>query len=326
MVRDRIDHDALTKSLLKMFFLPFIEHFMPNVFAELDPTSVEFVDKELIRGGKVKQRRIADLVARASVLGQPSTFLIHIEHQSSPDPDLPVRMYDYHCRLWLPKHETVYPVALLTYDKPTTLAADQLDLTGAGKRVVQFEYQTIQLNTLDWRMVLTQKLNPALTALMSKMRISPEDRPVAAAETLRMVSQQRLTDDEALEILGFSEVSLALTEEEERQSEQYLQALPAGEGEEAMIVKPKWYTEAYEKGQHEGKQEGRQEGRQEGERAGQVRMICGRLRRKFQSIAPNTLETLNRLPVEQLDRLDEAVDDFRTPSDLDTWLASVANG
>ncbi len=53
-------------------------------------------------------------------------------------------------------------------------------------------------------MVLTQKLNPALTALMSKMRNPPEDRPVAAAETLRMVSQQRLTEDEALEILGFS--------------------------------------------------------------------------------------------------------------------------
>ncbi len=117
----------------------------------------------------------------------------------------------------------------------------------------------------------------------------------------------------------------ALTKDEDLKSEQYLQALPAGEREEAMIVKPKWYTEAYEKGQHEGKQEGRQEGRQEGERAGQVRMICGRLRRKFQSISPSTLETLNRLPVEQLDRLDEAVDDFRVSSDLDAWLHGLGD-
>jgi hypothetical protein len=41
-----MDHDRIFKELLTVFFVEFIELFLPDVAAYLDPTSIAFLDKE----------------------------------------------------------------------------------------------------------------------------------------------------------------------------------------------------------------------------------------------------------------------------------------
>ena len=42
-----MDHDRIFKELLKHFFVEFVDAFLPDVAAYLDPTSLEFIDKEV---------------------------------------------------------------------------------------------------------------------------------------------------------------------------------------------------------------------------------------------------------------------------------------
>ena len=45
---ERIDHDQLFKLLLTEFFLEFIALFFPQLAQEIEPGSIEFLDKELV--------------------------------------------------------------------------------------------------------------------------------------------------------------------------------------------------------------------------------------------------------------------------------------
>ena len=47
-------------------------------------------------------------------------------------------------------------------------------------KVLEFNYQVIQLNRLNWRDFL-DKPNPVASALMAKMDIAPKDRPKVKA-------------------------------------------------------------------------------------------------------------------------------------------------
>lgn len=42
-----MDHDRLFKELLSTFFVEFVQLFLPDVHAYLDPASVAFLDKEV---------------------------------------------------------------------------------------------------------------------------------------------------------------------------------------------------------------------------------------------------------------------------------------
>jgi predicted transposase YdaD len=69
-------------------------------------------------------------------------------------------------------------------------------------------------------------------------------------------------------------------------------------------------------------QEAKQEGRQEGEQAGEVRLVLRLLSKRVGKIGDRSVEIINRLTLEQLDDLGDALLDFGNIADLDNWLRS----
>lgn len=94
-----IDHDRLFKELLTTFFVEFVDLFLPEVSAHLERDSLEFLDKELFSDVTAGEKYEVDLLVRARVRGEVAFFLIHLEHQSSPQAGFGKRIFRYFARL-----------------------------------------------------------------------------------------------------------------------------------------------------------------------------------------------------------------------------------
>jgi hypothetical protein len=78
-----------------MFFVEFIELFLPNVSKYLERDSIEFIDKEIFTDVTAGKKHEADLIAKCRFRGLQSFFLIHTETQSKRQPDFARRMFIY---------------------------------------------------------------------------------------------------------------------------------------------------------------------------------------------------------------------------------------
>ena len=78
-----------------------------------------------------------------------------------------------------------------------------------------------------------------------------------------------------------------------------------------------WVKQGWEDGKLEGRQEGIKTGRQEGKEE----LIVRQLNRRFGSVSTKVREQLNDLSSEQLNDLGEALFEFKTFADLETWLS-----
>ncbi len=305
------DHDQLFKLLLHSFFPEFLQAFVPELYAEIDLKSIEFVDKELIRtqGGR-RKAKLVDLVVRVKFHGQEGFVLIHLEHQARRDRQLGLRLFLY--AAWLIEHYglPVYPILLTSYDTPRDAEPDRFEMAVRGCGILDFRYRVVQLNRMNWRDFLRQH-NPAATALMVRMRIPPVDRPKVKAQIMRLVSTMRLTPAKMGLIVAFVERYLALTAKEMVAFEREMgDILDVEERRNVMELMTSW--------ERKGRQEGRQEGRAEGE----LSVIRRQLKRRFGGLDPAVEKKLERLRLQRLEALAEALLDFTCPQDLDRWLAN----
>lgn len=177
-------------------------------------------------------------------------------------------------------------------------------VTFPGKTVLKFNYTVIQLNRLRWRDFLDQP-NPVATALMTQMQVAHEDRPKVKAECLHLLATLKLNPAKSRVIGVFIESYLKLTAAENKLYEQVLAEL-APEGREAtMEMMTSWH----------------QAGRQEGLQAGKEDLVIRQIRRRFGDVSTSLIQQIDRLTVEQLNELGEALFDFANLADLKQWLA-----
>ena len=322
-----IDHDEIFKALLTVFFLEFVVAFLPDVATFLDSASIEFVDKELLRGLSGRRKRYVDLVVKARFKGQMTYFLIHVENQSKAEPGFAKRMFRYFARLLEKFDLPVYPVAILSYNAPDRPEPDRYEIVFPGETILHFKYKVIQLNRLSWKDYIKTP-NPAAAALMTKMAIAPADRVKVAGEITRMMLTLKLDASKAELIYGFMENYLKLTAAEWKQYEAELDELLPEEKETRMQGWTQLGRENYARGRQEGRQEGKQEGRQEGEQVGKQEgkgsLLERQMKKRFGPVPTQLTERLNQLSVEQLDDLGEALLDFASPADVETWLTEQA--
>ena len=304
-----IDHDQLFKKLLREFFLEFVELFLPGVYLYLDPTNIEFLDKELFTQLPLSEKRTADLVVKARFQGQTTYFLIHVEPESRrrrKRGEFARRMFDYFALLMRDHQLPVYPVALLSYDTPRDLEADSFRVEFPDKTVLEFRFTVIQLNRLDWRKYLHQD-NPAAAALMAKMGVASEERVEVKKECLRMIARLKY-EPERTKFLGqFVDTYLRLNAEEHKQFVAALQELPQAEHETTMEMMTSWE----ETGWNRGIQRERD-------------LVLRQLTRRLGPLSQRTQTSLARLSLEQIENLGVALLDFTQPRDLTEWLRKHA--
>jgi hypothetical protein len=300
-----IDHDQLFKKLLREFFLEFVEVFLPAAWNYLDPTGIEFLDKELFTDLPLGEKRDADLVVKVRFKGQRAYFLIHVEPERArrrKRGEFAWRMFDYFALLTRDHHLPVYPVALLSYDKPRNLEADTFRVEFPDKTVLEFRFTVIQPNRLNWRDYLRHD-NPAAAALMAKMGIAPEDRVEVKKECLRMIARLRIDREKTKFLARFVDTYLRLDAKEEEQFNAAIKKLPREEKEAAMELMTSWE----EKGLQQGLQRERE-------------FILRLLEQQVGTLSKRLQATLKRLPIEQLESLGEAAIHFNDPRDLTRWL------
>ena len=302
-----IDHDRLFKELLTTFFVEFLELFLPEVLAYLELDSIQFVDKEVFTDVTAGERYEADLIVKVKFRGEESCFLIHIENQSYKQPNFDKRMFRYFSRLYEKFDLPVYPVVLFSYDYPKTPEPNLHQIAFPNKVVLQFNYDVIQLNRLNWRDFLRQQ-NPVATALMSKMNIAPAERPQVKFECLRLLATLRLDPARMRLISGFIDTYLRLSAEEQLLLQADLARIEPREQEVVMQIVTSWMEEGIEQGIEQGKLQAT------------LSLIMRLLPRRVGTLTPELQEQIQQLSLTQLDDLAVALLDFSSVADLEAWL------
>jgi hypothetical protein len=165
---ESIGHDQAFKELISTFFMEFLELFLPEFAATIDPTSVTFLQQEYFVDLVEGEEKIVDLLAEVKLAGEDATILIHLEPQSTAQTIFPQRLFFYFARLHQKHLKPIYPIAVFSYDKPQKAAKTNYTVGFPHLKVLEFNFAAIQLNRLDWRDYLDRP-NPVAAALMSKM-------------------------------------------------------------------------------------------------------------------------------------------------------------
>lgn len=303
-----INHDQLFKELLSTFFLEFLELFFPSVLQYLDPNTITFIDKELFTDVTQGDKKIMDLVALAQFQGQDYSFLIHIENESQRHSNFNRRMFRYFCTLFLKYDRPIYPIVIFSYNSPQRLAQSHFVIDFPDKQVLNFDYEIVQLNRLDWRNFL-QHQNPVAAALMAKMNIDQPDRPTVKAECLRLLVTLQLNPARMQLIAAFVDTYLNLNPQEETLFQAQLSTMELEQREQIMEITTSWE----QKGIAQGKEQGRVEG--------QSNTILRQLNRKLGTLPEAIAEQIKSLETSRLDSLTEDLLDFQTLDDLHHWLS-----
>lgn len=317
-----IDHDRLFKELLSTFFLEFLDLFFPEVTSYIEPGSLTFLDKEVFTDVTSGEKHEADLVAQLRFAGQRSFFLVHVEAQASSESAFPIRMFRYFARLYEKHGLPVYPVAVFSFSEPLRPEPDKHVVSFPDFDVLHFRFKTIQLNRFRWRDYL-ERDNPVAAALMAKMKFTVSERPKVKAECLRLLATLKLDRARVRLISGFVDTYLNLNLEEEKLFEREIGTMGATEKEAIMEIVTSWMEKGLEKGLEQGLEQGLEKGLEEGLEKGrrsESALISRQLRKRLGELPQNLEADVSRLPLSALEDLGEALLDFTSQGDLESWL------
>ena len=298
-----IDHDRLFKELISTFFVEFLELFFPEVIAYLDSNSLIFLDKEVFTDVTSGEKHEADLVVKAKFRGKDSFFLINVEPYADNRGEVGRKMFQYFARLFEKHQLPVYPIALFSYSEPLRLEPDVYRVEFPDRTVLEFKYQVVQLNRLYWRDFL-ERSNPVASALMSKMRIRPEERPKVKAECLRLLATLKLNPAKMQLISGFVDTYLRLNQEEQRVFEEKITEFQPQQKEGVMEIVTSWMEQGIERG----------------EKREALSLILRQLTRRVGVISPELESQIQELSLTELETLAEDLLDFNSVEDLQQWL------
>lgn len=246
-----IDHDRLFKELITTFFIEFLELFLPQVRAFIDPVSVEFLDKQIFVDVTAGEKLEADLVAKVRFKNHPTFFIVHIESQNYPRKDFGRRLFRYFSRLYDKFNLPVYPIVVFSFKRPRTIQPKTFRLMFPNKLVLEMHYDVIQLNLLNWREFI-RRPNPVAAALMAKMNIAPEDRVRVKSECLRLLATLKLDKARMKLISGFIDSYLTLDAGEQAQLEAEIKTFEPRHKRKLMEIVTSWMRQGIKQGRTEG--------------------------------------------------------------------------
>ncbi|HBQ99129.1 MULTISPECIES: DUF4351 domain-containing protein [unclassified Roseofilum] len=301
-----IDHDRLFKELLSTFFVEFLELFFPQVIDYIDTQSIILLDKEVFTDVTEGEKHESDLIAQVKFRGKPSYFLIHVEAQASSQKDFERRMFVYFSRLHEKFALPVYPIVIFSYNIPLKEAKNKYQVTFPDLKVLEFKYQVVQLNRLNWRDFLNQP-NPIASALMAKMRIDPQDRPKVKAQCLRLLTTLKLDPARMQLISGFVDTYLKLNTSEEIKFEQEISTFTQPEQEAGMEIITSWMEKGIERGIDQGLMREKE-------------LIIRLIKRKLGEIDSELETEIKALEIDRVEALGEALLDFNCVDDLIAWF------
>jgi len=297
-----IDHDRLFKQLLSTFFIEFLQLFAPDLARDVEAGSVEFLEKENFTDALAGTRHVVDLLARVRLRGGAGYVLVHVENQADASDigQFPRRMFRYFAGIEMRHGLPIYPVAVLSYERPQTTCPDVFEMSLPGLDVLRFRFRTVQLNALSWREYVDHH-NPVAAALMSRMRIRRAERARVKLECFALLARLPLDSGKMQLVLSFIKTYLNLGGQERKLMTEALREMPADRREEVMQLTTPWH----EWGRHDGAAE----------------MVLRLIRRRAGDVPDTLAARVEALPLEKLQLLGEDVLDLSTLADIEAWLS-----
>lgn len=204
------------------------------------------------------EEKVIDLLVEVRQAGEAMAFLVHLEAQASSEANFTRRMFFYFARLYQKYLQRVYPIVVFSFDEPYREEPHQHRVAFPSLKVLEFNFESIQLNRLNWRDFLNQQ-NPVAAALMSKMKIASDDRAKVKAECLRLLVTLQLDPARTRLISGFVDTYLRLNTQEEQVFQAEVGRLEEIEQEGVMQIVTSWMEQGLEQGLEQGIEQGRQE-------------------------------------------------------------------
>ncbi|MDJ0800149.1 MAG: DUF4351 domain-containing protein [Calothrix sp. MO_167.B12] len=301
-----IDHDRLFKELLSNFFPEFIELFFPDISNEWEPNSLQFLPLEVITDVTEGEKKILDIVVQASLKSQDTLFIVHTEHQSYSQTGFNRRMFTYFARLHEKYALPIYPIVIYSHDNPKTPEPSSYRLELAKKVILEFNYDTIQLNQLHWQDFVNQH-NPVASALMAKMQMNVTERPQVKLASLQLLTTLGLNPAQVQLISGFIDTYLQFNSEEEVVFQEQIASIEPKEQEKVMEIVTSWMRKGIE----------------QGEKQGELKLLMRLLNHRLGEINPQLKGRIENLSTPELENLGEALLDFSSVADLEAWLENL---
>ena len=232
--------------------------------------------------------------ADSVVLMSSPAVVLHLEFQTSPDENMPLRMADYYLRLYrrFPQQEIEQVVIYL---RPTT-----------SELVAQTEFITVKMNH-QFRVIRLweQPLEVFMTA-PGLLPYAVLSQATNKEEVLRqVVTQIQAVGDRRQQnnLIAATGILAGL-----QLSQAVINRLIRSEVMRESVI----YTQIYQEGEVSGEQRGRKEEA--------TALVIRLLTRKLGDIAPVLISQIDNLPVEAVEFLGEALLDFQSISDLEAWF------
>jgi predicted transposase/invertase (TIGR01784 family) len=253
--------------------------------------------------------------ADSVILFKSQRKILHIEFQTDPQPNIPLRATDYLVRLHrlFPDHEIVQFVIYLRETGSPLVHQDYFEIPGQ----LRAQFNVIRL----WE-VPAEQLMGAAGLLPFAVLGQAADPQNTLRQAVRGISQieNEAKQHEAMAAsyvlaglkLGVAEISQIIRRDVMQASVTYQALLEEGrqEGREKGL----------EEGRQAGLQAGLQVGRQEGRQEGQQRLILRQLASRVGVVPAELSQHIQALTGSQLEDLAEQLLDFRTLDDLTAWF------
>ncbi len=248
-----IDHDQLFKQLLETFFADFIELFAPALSEYLELAELTFLPQQYFTDIVDGDRKAIDILVQVPIKASEidaqrsiHSILVHVENQATSKAKFNQRMFFYFAELHREYRLPVYPIALFSFDEPERPEPNQYRIALPELDVLTFNFQSIQLNRLNWRDFL-QYQNPVAAALMAKMSINEQDRPKVKVECLRLLVNLQLDPARSFLISSFVDTYLRLNNTEEQVfQEEIAKIQTVNEQEQIMELTTSWMERGLE--------------------------------------------------------------------------------
>ncbi|HLQ72684.1 MAG TPA: transposase [Bacillota bacterium] len=252
-----IDHDRLFKELIQTFFQSFIEGFFPEEAADIDFSTVTFLEQEIFTDIVKGERRQIDILAEVKMKQKEQIILIHVEPQSSLQHEFNERMFIYYSRLYEKYRMPILPIAVFSYDD-SRFVDDTFTIELPTVRILSFHYLQLHLIKKSWREFIKED-NPAVAALLSKMGYTEKERIQVKFEFLRMISRMKLDPAKMQLMYGFFETYLQLNEEEEQIMREKVDELPKEESDLVSQLPNSYFDRGMKEGLEQGIEQGQAE-------------------------------------------------------------------
>jgi predicted transposase/invertase (TIGR01784 family) len=245
--------------------------------------------------------------ADSLILLRAQNLILHLEFQTDPDPDIPLRMADYCLRLYR-RYPAQEVRQIVIYLRKTQ--SERAYQTSFQRGSLSHRFEVLRLWEQDPE-VLSRYPGLLPLAVLAEPD-NPEPRLRQVARAIAEMEDPKLRQ----ELKAATAVLAGLTWTPEE-----ISRVLGGLAVRESTIYQMWRAEALKEGREEGLKQGLEQGLQQEA----ARLTLSQLQRKLGPLPEDLSETIRRLPTEQLEGLAEALLDFQTLADLTQWLEELAS-